>query len=146
MPNLHRGEIGAVLDGRPHTLVLTLGALAELEAAFGDSDMLALASRFRDGRLSARDCIRVLGAGLRAAGHEVSDLQVAAMQADGGAAGFVGIVAALLGATFGGGLEPARQAPAPEASARDAMAAPPPVLRTPRAEEPVRPVPFLGGS
>lgn len=136
MPNLHRGEVGAMLDGRPHTLVLTLGALAELEAAFGDSDMLALASRFRDGRLSARDCIRIIGAGLRAGGHDVSDAQVSAMQADGGAAGFVGIVATLLAATFGG--------PTPPATAPPLPAATPQPMRSPRAEEPVRPLPFPG--
>lgn len=141
MPNLHRGEIGAMLDGRPHTLVLTLGALAELEAAFGDSDMLALATRFRDGRLSAGDCIRIIGAGLRAAGHDVGDAQVAAMQADGGAVGFVGIVATLLAATFGG---PAGSAPPAWSAASTAPPQPPPPLRAPRAEEPVRPVPFPG--
>ncbi len=45
MANRHRGEIEAILDGA-HTLCLTLGALAELEHAFGDEDMLALAERF----------------------------------------------------------------------------------------------------
>jgi Phage tail tube protein, GTA-gp10 len=101
MPNRHRGEIEAVLDGRAHTLCLTLGALAELESAFGVDDMLALAERFGSGRLSARDAIRILGIGLRAAGHTISDDQVAGMQAQGGAAGFVAIVADLLIATFG---------------------------------------------
>ena len=31
MANRYRGEIDARLDGKPHTLCLTLGALAELE-------------------------------------------------------------------------------------------------------------------
>ena len=83
-------------------LCLTLGALAELEAAFGHEDMLALAERFQSGRLSARDAVRIIGAGLRGAGHDIADEAVAAMQADGGAAGFVDIVARLLAATFGG--------------------------------------------
>lgn len=102
MANLHRGEIAATFDGVSHRLVLTLGALAELEAAFGDTDMLALASRFESGRLSAKDCVRVIGAGLRGAGYTLSDNDVAQMQADGGAAGFVDAVARLLNATFGG--------------------------------------------
>ena len=34
MPNCHRGEIAARLDGRDYTLCLTLGALAEMEAAY----------------------------------------------------------------------------------------------------------------
>jgi len=103
MPNLHRGEIEAVFDGRPMTLCLTLGALAELEASFGDEDMLALANRFASGRLSARDAIRVLGAGLRGGGNDVADSDVARLQAEGGAAGFVEVVAKLLTATFGAG-------------------------------------------
>lgn len=101
MPNLHRGEVEVALDGSPMTLCLTLGALAELEAAFGEEDMLSLANRFSAGRLSARDAIRVLGAGLRGAGHDLADADVACMQADGGAAGFVDAVARLLTATFG---------------------------------------------
>ena len=102
MANKHRGEIEAQLNGVAHRLVLTLGALAELESAFGAGDMLALASRFENGRLSARDCVRVIGAGLRGAGYTIGDDDVAHMQADGGAAGFVGIVAQLLTTTFGG--------------------------------------------
>ena len=100
MPNPHRGEIEAHLDGRPYTLCLTLGALAELEHAFGHEDMLALAERFQSGRLSARDAVRIVGAGLRGAGHDLADAAVARMQAEGGAAGFVDIVARLLSATF----------------------------------------------
>ena len=65
--------------------------------------MLALAARFEKGRLSARDCVRVIAAGLRGAGHAASDSDVAAMQCDDGAAGYVDIVARLLTATFGGG-------------------------------------------
>jgi hypothetical protein len=102
MANLHRGEIEATLDGTPHRLCLTLGALAELEAAFGDEDMLALANRFSGGRLSARDAVRIIGAGLRGAGTQITDDAVARMQGEGGAAGFVDIVARLLAASFGG--------------------------------------------
>lgn len=111
MANRHRGEIDAVLDGKPVTLCLTLGALAGLEAAFGDEDMLALATRFETGRISARDCQRIIGAGLRGAGLDVSDQAVAAMRVEGGAAGYVDIVARLLSATFGAkpGDEPAAQ-------------------------------------
>ncbi|MEW5963554.1 MAG: gene transfer agent family protein [Pseudomonadota bacterium] len=102
MANRHRGEIEARLDGKTFRLCLTLGALAELESAFGDEDMVALASRFENGRISARDALRIVGAGLRGAGHEIADEAVASMQAEGGAAGFVDIVARLLSATFSG--------------------------------------------
>jgi hypothetical protein len=115
MANTHRGEIEAKLDGKTFRLCLTLGALAELESAFGDSDMLALATRFESGRLSARDCQRIIGAGLRGAGYEISDADVGAMSADGGVAGFVDIVARLLRATFGGEETEGRRALAEEA-------------------------------
>lgn len=138
MPNLHRGEIEAVLDGTPYVLVLTLGALAELENAFGDADMVALAERFQSGRLAARDAIRVIGAGLRGAGHDLTDEAVAAMKGEGGASGYVDVVARLLAATFGAAPSPAG---APETPALGLMTAP---ARSPRAEERARPVPFPG--
>ncbi|HVY20476.1 MAG TPA: gene transfer agent family protein [Bauldia sp.] len=102
MVNRQRGEIEATLDGRSWTLCLTLGALAELEAALGEGDLLALAKRFEAGRLSATDAVHVIGAGLRGAGNDVDDAAVAGMRVDGGAAGYVAIVAELLAATFGG--------------------------------------------
>jgi len=101
MANPHRGEIEAVLDGAPYRLCLTLGALAELESAFGAEDMLALAQRFSGGRIAARDAIRILGAGLRSGGHMIDDGAVGDMRVDGGAAAFIDIVARLLRATFG---------------------------------------------
>jgi len=44
--------------------------------------------------------MRIIGAGLRGAGESVSDDEVAAMSADGGAAGYVRIAADLIAATF----------------------------------------------
>jgi hypothetical protein len=102
MANRHRGEISAALDGRERTLCLTLGALAELEAAFGADDLVALATRFESGKLSARDIVRIIGCGLRGAGESVSDEEVAAMRTEGGAAGFATIAAELIRITFGG--------------------------------------------
>ncbi len=57
--------------------------------------------RFSRGRLSATDMIRIVGAGLRGAGHPVEDENVRAMQSAGGAAGFAAIVSDLLSITFG---------------------------------------------
>lgn len=103
MANRHRGEIDAVLDGERRTLCLTLGALAELEAAFGAEDLAALVDRFGSGRLKATDAIRVITAGLRGGGGtDVDEAAVAKMHAEGGAAGFARIVTELLIATFGG--------------------------------------------
>jgi len=81
--------------------VLTLGALAELEDAFGADDLVALTERFGAGRMKARDLTRIIGAGLRGAGEGVSDDEVAAMAIDGGAQGYVRVAAALIAATFG---------------------------------------------
>jgi len=100
--NRRRGEICAELDGTQHRLCLTLGALAELEAAYTADDLAALVERFSTGRLSARDMIRIIGAGLRGAGEDVADDAVGAMHSEHGATGFAAIVAELLTATFGG--------------------------------------------
>lgn len=99
--NRRRGEIAAIIDGQERILCLTLGALAELESAFAVDDLGALAQRFASGRLSARDLIRVVGAGLRGGGATVRDEEVAAMKAEGGVAGFAAIAAELLAVTFG---------------------------------------------
>lgn len=102
MANRHRGEVEAVIGGRPMTLCLTLGALAELEDVYGGIDLLQLVERFDGGRLRALDIVRIIGAGLRGGGHPVSDEEVAGMDIEGGAAGAVRVAAALLRATFGG--------------------------------------------
>jgi len=101
MANAHRGEIDAELGGKSYRLCLTLGALAELESAYGDEDLLALAERFEQGRITAGDAIRIIAAGLRGAGHEVSDAEVHTMTVEGGAAGYLRLVVKLLAATFG---------------------------------------------
>ena len=107
MANKYRGEIDTEIGGRKRCLVLTLGALADLESAFGADDLVALAERFGSGRLKARDLILVIAAGLRGAGEAVSDEDVACMAVDGGAEAYVRIAADLLSATFGGAQEAA---------------------------------------
>jgi len=101
MANLHRGEIDATLGGRRVTLCLTLGALAELEAKFAAEDLSALGERLSEGRVSARHLIAILGAGLRGAGHAMTDEEVAAAPMDDGLKGAAEIAARLLRATFG---------------------------------------------
>ena len=110
MANKRRGEVDVVFDGQTYRMCLTLGALAELEASFGDEDMMALASRFESGRLKSGDAIRIIGAGLRGAGHDLADPQVASMRCDRGAAGYVAAVAELLQVTFGGATDVAVEA------------------------------------
>jgi hypothetical protein len=101
--NRRRGEIAAELDGKEHRLCLTLGALAELEESYAADDLGALVARFSSGKLSASDLIKIIGAGLRGAGHPVSDDDVRTMQNARGATGFAEIAAELLTVTFGGG-------------------------------------------
>jgi hypothetical protein len=101
MTNRRRGEIEAEFDGKRFTLCLTLGALAQLESGLGVSDLVALAERFEARRLSARDILRIIGCGLRGAGHALSDEDVANMKVNGGLAAYVKIAADLLAATFG---------------------------------------------
>lgn len=108
--NRHRGEVKAILDGKPFVLCLTLGALAELESRFGVDDLSALTERFSTGRLSAADLTRVVGSGLRGAGHLVEDGEVLSMQIDGGATGWAKLVAELLEVTFGAPSETADEA------------------------------------
>ena len=114
MANRHRGEIAAELDGRARTLVLTLGALAELEDAFGAQDLVALTERFGRGRLSARDAMRIIVAGLNGAGESVTEDEVARMTTPGGAAGFARIVGDLLSATFGAAPESSERPTPPQ--------------------------------
>lgn len=99
--NRVRGEVGALLDGRPYTLCLTLGALAELETAFGVDDLAGLAARLSSG-LSARDVLAILRAGLRGGGHALPDDAIEGMRAEGGAGGLARLCAELLTATFAG--------------------------------------------
>jgi alkyl hydroperoxide reductase subunit AhpF len=82
-------------------MVLTLGALAELEQAFAVDDIMALGERFGQGRLSARDIIRVLGAGLRGAGETISDDELSTLEIEGGAAMAARHAIALLSHAFG---------------------------------------------
>jgi hypothetical protein len=101
MANRRRGDVEAIFDGRRHVLRLTLGALAELEDVFGATDLIALAARFEQGRLSARDLLRIIGAGLRGGGADISDDEAARLACEGGLQGYIAVVAELLAATFG---------------------------------------------
>ena len=84
MANRIRGEVPLTLGGRRYTLCLTLGALAELEAALQAGDLAGLAARFAGGRVSARDLIALLGVALRGGGHDLDDAAVARLPLAGG--------------------------------------------------------------
>ena len=100
MVNSARGEAALGVGGEARVMRLTLGALAELEAGLECDGLAALAERFEAGRFRADDLIRLLGAGLRGGGAEISDEEVAALSIDGGAAGAAQAGARLLHAAF----------------------------------------------
>lgn len=106
MANRRRGEVPLVLGEDHYTLCLTLGALAELEDAFGVEDLGALAARFSAGRPSSRDLLRLLGASLRGGGHALCDADVAALPLAGGLTAVADALAATLAAAFGTQADP----------------------------------------
>lgn len=106
MPNRIRGEVALQLGETRYTLCLTLGALAELEDAFGVQDLTALAERFGTGRLSSRDLVTLLAIALRGGGHAMSDGEVAKLPLHEGIAPVAAALADLLVMTFGGGDAP----------------------------------------
>ena len=65
--NAARGETELVIGGQARRLCLTLGALAEIEAAFGCVRISDLEARMRS--LSAADLVIVLAALLRGGGE-----------------------------------------------------------------------------
>jgi hypothetical protein len=77
--NAARGEVSALLAGRPHRLCLTLGALAEMETAF-DRPGAALGERLKT--LSAQDMLTVLAALLRGGGEAAAAEALADMAVD----------------------------------------------------------------
>ena len=68
MANPWAGEVELTLDGKPHTLKLTLGALAELEAAMQADSLVDLVRRFEERRFTTRDVVALIVAGLRGGG------------------------------------------------------------------------------
>ena len=70
MGNPFAGEVTLILDGVPHVAKLTLGALAELEAALETGSLVDLISRFEAQRFSTRDVLALVVAGLRGGGWQ----------------------------------------------------------------------------
>ncbi|WP_121629964.1 gene transfer agent family protein [Tropicibacter alexandrii] len=70
MGNPWRGEVELVIDGQPHVMRLTLGALAELEASLDGDTLVALVQRFEAGGFSTRDVLALIVAGLRGGGWQ----------------------------------------------------------------------------
>ncbi|AUM73495.1 gene transfer agent family protein [Paracoccus jeotgali] len=100
MVNPMRGEVQVTLDGVPHAARLTLGALAELEAALQTGSLVELAARFEEGRFSARDVIAVIEAGLRGGGWRGAREALLAADVAGGPIGAARAAGMLLARAF----------------------------------------------
>ena len=78
--NRARGEVLLEIDGRQVRLCLTLGALAELEAAFDVASLAELAERLA--HLTAADLVVVLAALAKGGGEEMSAVDLCAARID----------------------------------------------------------------
>jgi Phage tail tube protein, GTA-gp10 len=79
MANPYRGEAALELDERRFTLRLTLGALAELETAFGAEGLAALGEKLGAGKLAARDVLNLLGPLIRGGGERLGEHEISSM-------------------------------------------------------------------
>ncbi len=77
--NAWAGEVAIWLDGQRHVAKLTLGALAELEAALEAESLIDLVQRFEGGQVRTRDVLALVVAGLRGGGWNgtAADLRTA---------------------------------------------------------------------
>ncbi|MFN4060547.1 MAG: gene transfer agent family protein [Paracoccus hibiscisoli] len=100
MANPMRGEVALVLDGQPHVARLTLAALAELETELQADGLTGLVARLDEGRISSREILAVLVAGLRGGGWTGQAGDLLAVQIEGGPLEAARIAARLLALAF----------------------------------------------
>lgn len=98
--NPFAGEVAVVLDGRRHVCKLTLGALAELEAALEAGGLIELVERFEAGRFSTRDVLALLVAGLRGGGWNGTAADLRTVEIGGGPLEAARVAAQLLARAF----------------------------------------------
>ncbi|MBE3639735.1 gene transfer agent family protein [Mangrovicoccus algicola] len=100
MANPYSGEVRLVLDGRPHVLKLTLGALAELEASLGTDSLPAMVERFETAAYSGRDVLALIVAGLRGGGWRGEAGDLLSVEIEGGPVAAARAAALLLARAF----------------------------------------------
>jgi hypothetical protein len=83
MPNPIRGEAELVAGGKSYRLLLTLGALAEIEDGLGLADLSEVGARLKQVR--AADLAVVAAALMRGGGHETTPADVLRLNCDLGA-------------------------------------------------------------
>ncbi|WP_422027677.1 gene transfer agent family protein [Roseovarius sp.] len=94
------GEVALVIGGERHVLKLTLGALAELEAALETGTLVELVDRFEGGAFSTRDVLALIVAGLRGGGWQGRAGDLVAAEIEGGPVGAARAAAELLARAF----------------------------------------------
>jgi len=99
LKNAARGEAALLAGGRSYRLLLTLGALAEIEDGLGLADLSAVGARLA--RPRAADLAIVAAALLRGGGHDLCPAEVLRLECGLGA-----IVAAVTAAFDSAGLRP----------------------------------------
>lgn len=100
MANPWAGEVEVVLDGQRRLAKLTLGALAELEAALDSGSLIDLVERFEQGRFATRDVLALVVAGLRGGGWEGTAEDLRTAEIGGGPVRAIAIAAELLARAF----------------------------------------------
>jgi hypothetical protein len=83
LPNRVRGEAELIAGGKNFRLLLTLGALAEIEDGLGLDDLAGIAARLKQARAS--DLAVVAAALMRGGGHEITPADVLRLPCDLGA-------------------------------------------------------------
>ena len=100
MSNPFAGEVTVTLNGQDHVAKLTLGALAELEAALGADSLMALVQRFESGSYGSRDVLALIVAGLRGGGWQGSAADLLSADIAGGPIAAAQVAARLLARAF----------------------------------------------
>jgi len=100
MANPWAGEVALVIDGERQVLKLTLGALAELEAALETGTLVELVERFEAGRYSSRDVLALIVAGLRGGGWRGRGSDLLSAEIEGGLVEAARVAAQLLARAF----------------------------------------------
>ncbi|WP_108484069.1 gene transfer agent family protein [Oceaniglobus ichthyenteri] len=100
MGNPWAGEVTLVVDGVPMVAKLTLGALAELEAALQTGTLVEMVERFESGQFSTRDVLALVVAGLRGGGWRGTTADLLSVEIGGGPVEAARVAGALLARAF----------------------------------------------
>ena len=100
MANPWAGEVALVIGGERQVMRLTLGALAELEAALESGSLVDLVARFEGGAFSTRDVLALIVAGLRGGGWRGSAADLRGADIEGGPMAAARAAAELLARAF----------------------------------------------